>query len=273
MNQPIKQSTMHNRTEPLVSVVTVVYNGDEFIEESILSVVSQTYRNIEYIIIDGGSTDETVEIIRKYSEYISFWSSEKDKGMYDALNKGFSKASGDIFAYINSDDLYKSPHVVERIVTQFTQSNSSLVFGDVELINKSGSSLNIYKSLHLPRLMIKCLSRVPFAQQSAFWTRNAFEEIGGFDSSLKYVADSKFFFLLCFNKNYQYSKVNFIVAKFRLHDEAFSTKKKGEMKSEALNMKKMIGINTGDNFRRVAVEIIMKTYNFKALWTSFFGKK
>jgi len=262
---------VNSRTRPLISIVTVVYNGIEFIEESILSIVSQTYRNIEYIVIDGGSTDGTIDILRKYDDYITYWTSEKDKGMYDALNKGFNKATGDIFAYINSDDLYKSHHTIEKIVNQFIQSNSSLVFGDVELINKDGSSRNVYKSLALPSLLIKWLSRVPFAQQTAFWTRDAFEEIGGFDSSLKYVADSKFFFLLCFNKNYRYSKVDFIVAKFRLHDNAFSTKRKDEMKAEAQDMKKLIGIDERHSLRRLFVEAIMKIYNFKAMWTKVFG--
>jgi len=82
------------KNKPLISIVTVVYNGEEFLEETIKSVVSQTYKNIEYIIIDGGSTDGTVDIIKKYEDKIDYWVSEPDSGIYDAMNKGIDKASG-----------------------------------------------------------------------------------------------------------------------------------------------------------------------------------
>jgi len=257
------------RKEPLISIVTVVYNGSEFIEETITSVLSQTYKKIEYIIIDGGSTDGTIDVIRNYEDAITYWVSEKDNGMYDALNKGFDRATGDIFAYLNSDDLYKSPDIIEKVVDQFHNSDTSLVFGDIELINKDGNSLNVYKSLALPRLLIKWLARLPFAQQSSFWTREAYKKIGGFDASLKYVADSKFFFTLCLDKELVYRKANFIVAKFRLHDDAFSTKRKNAMTLESMNMKRTIGIKGNNNFRRISIEVLMKIYNIQALLTKF----
>ena len=89
---------------PLISIVTVVYNGEKYLEDSIKSVLNQSYKNIEYIIIDGGSTDGTLGIIRKYEKYISYWVSEPDKGQSDALNKGFKKSTGSILAWLNADD-------------------------------------------------------------------------------------------------------------------------------------------------------------------------
>ena len=92
--------------KPLISIITVVYNGEKYLEETILSVINQTYDNVEYIIIDGGSTDGTIDIIKKYNDNIDYWVSEKDRNMYDGINKGLKIASGDIVASLNSDDFY-----------------------------------------------------------------------------------------------------------------------------------------------------------------------
>jgi len=98
-----------------ISIITVVYNNRTYIEDCILSVAGQTYKNVEYIIVDGGSTDGTVDIIRKYDARISMWTSEPDIGIYDAMNKGISKATGDVIGLLNADDVYFNDEVLEKV--------------------------------------------------------------------------------------------------------------------------------------------------------------
>src|SRR6185369_14725253 len=119
--------------KPLVSIITVAYNAYPFIEKTIQSVLSQTYSPIEYIIIDGGSTDYTVDIIKGYSNRIAYWSSEKDNGISEAFNKGLSKATGDIIGIINADDWYEND-TVERVVYDF--GNADILYGDLQLLKK-----------------------------------------------------------------------------------------------------------------------------------------
>mgnify|MGYP001033420933 FL=1 len=106
---------LFKETDTLISVVTVSYNAVLTIEQTILSVINQTYPNVEYIIIDGGSTDGTVDIIKKYADKIAYWVSEPDKGIYDAMNKGGLKATGDFIQFLNAGDWFENEHVIEKI--------------------------------------------------------------------------------------------------------------------------------------------------------------
>jgi glycosyltransferase involved in cell wall biosynthesis len=112
---------------PLVSIITVVYNGEKYLEQTIESVINQTYKNIEYIIIDGGSTDRTLDIIRKYEKHIAYWVSESDKGLYDAMNKGIGIAKGELIGMINSDDWYEL-NTVELMVNAYKNNPDKTIF-------------------------------------------------------------------------------------------------------------------------------------------------
>lgn len=118
-----------------VSIITVVWNNCSFIKDAIESVLSQTYDNIEYIIIDGSSTDGTVDIIKSYREYVDKFISEEDDGLYDAMNKGISLASGDIVGILNSDDFYINENVVSRIVDEFIATSCDSVYSDLVYVN------------------------------------------------------------------------------------------------------------------------------------------
>tara|TARA_B110000908_G_C10241447_1_gene446335 strand:- start:740 stop:1489 length:750 start_codon:yes stop_codon:yes gene_type:complete len=112
---------------PLVSIITVVYNGAKTLEQTIQSVINQTYQNIEYIIIDGGSTDGTLEIIKKYEKHISYWHSKPDKGLYDAMNIGIGMATGELIGMINSDDWYEL-NAAELMVTAYQKHPKKTIF-------------------------------------------------------------------------------------------------------------------------------------------------
>lgn len=131
-----------------VSIITVVFNNCHHVENAIRSVLSQTYKDIEYIVVDGGSTDETMDIIRKYSRQISKVISEKDQGIYDALNKGLSIASGDLIGILHSDDIFFNNSVVDLVVNQFNECELSLVYGKGVYVNRFGKKriMRIYGS-------------------------------------------------------------------------------------------------------------------------------
>lgn len=123
-----------------VSLITVTYNSEKFLASCIGSVLRQTYPDIEYIIVDGGSTDKTRSIIRKHSRAIDKWVSEKDGGMYDAINKGMRLATGDIIGILNSDDIFAAPNTVAKIVQCFKDNDVDSVYGDLVYVNSDDTS-------------------------------------------------------------------------------------------------------------------------------------
>jgi glycosyltransferase involved in cell wall biosynthesis len=126
--------------QPLISIITVVYNGEKYLQQTIDSVVNQTYDNIEYIIVDGASSDRTLEIIKKNTNKITKWVSEPDKGLYDAMNKGYQMASGELVGTINSDDWYEK-NAVQTIVNTYLECPDKKVFhGDKNCIEINGNT-------------------------------------------------------------------------------------------------------------------------------------
>jgi glycosyltransferase involved in cell wall biosynthesis len=126
----IKATGLIEHGQPLVSIITIVFNGEATLERTILSVLNQSYCNLEYIIVDGGSTDRTLEIIQKYKERISYWISEPDQGVSDAFNRGVTLANGSIIGIINSDDWYE-PQAVAKAVNEFHTTDTDIVCGSI----------------------------------------------------------------------------------------------------------------------------------------------
>lgn len=125
--------------KPRITVVTVSYNAREGIERTILSVINQTYTNVEYIIIDGGSSDGTTDVIKKYESRIAFWVAEPDRGIYDAMNKGIKKATGEWLVMMNAGDCFANEKVLEEIFSKEIPGNISFLYSDVYSIKKKGS--------------------------------------------------------------------------------------------------------------------------------------
>jgi glycosyltransferase involved in cell wall biosynthesis len=176
-----------------ISVITSVWNNKETIKDAIESVLNQTYENIEYIVVDGGSSDGTVDIVKSYGDRISKFVSEKDKGIYDGLNKGVSLATGDVIAFLHSDDLYENNTVVEEIAKIF-QADSSLdgVYGDLIYTYKDDTSkvLRYWKSRDFESGLL-AHGWMP-AHPTLFLKRDVYERFGGFDLSFKIAADYDF---------------------------------------------------------------------------------
>ena len=186
-----------------VSIVTVCYNSEVTIEQTIRSVLSQSYKNIEYIIIDGASTDQTLDIIKEYKNDLAYLVSEPDKGIYDAMNKGIKKATGDIIGFINSDDWY-SENAVLSIVEAFLSSKADVVYGNTMIVENGTHKMVLCADLD------NICYRMVFGHQAAFVKTHILRE-NLFDCAYKIVADHAFFLSLYFQKKSFFYKISLII--------------------------------------------------------------
>jgi len=129
-----------------ISLITVVYNAEDTISRCIESVIAQNYPSLEYIVIDGGSSDHTVQIINNYKKYINVFISEPDKGVYDAMNKGINCASGDIVGMLNADDFFAEPGILKLVAAAFAETNADILYGNLDLINPKGKIIRKWSS-------------------------------------------------------------------------------------------------------------------------------
>ena len=185
-SDPLPPTMPDNQPWPKISIVTPSYNQGQFIEETIRSVLLQNYPNLEYIIMDGGSTDESVEIIRKYEAWLKYWVSERDGGQSDAIAKGFSRSSGYIMAWLNSDDLYESNAIT--IAAKHLMSNKcGMVYGDRNIVDEDSNIIT--RVCYMPFFRWQLKFRCGIAQETAFWLKNVYERVGGVDINLHYAMD------------------------------------------------------------------------------------
>lgn len=178
---------------PKISIVTPSYNQAQFLEETILSVLNQEYPNLEYIVIDGGSKDGSVEILQKYADRLTYWVSEPDRGQAHAINKGFARATGDILAWLNSDDRYL-PGALYAVAMQFRQQQTDFLYGGCLFRFEDRPQdcwVRMPHSLHLISSDITVLDFID--QPSSFWSRRVWEQTGPLDESMHYTFDWDFF--------------------------------------------------------------------------------
>lgn len=174
---------------PVFSIITITYNASKWLEKTILSVLSQSYPHIEYIIIDGGSTDGTVEIIKRYASGISFWISEPDKGIYDAMNKGLQKATGDYVWFINAGDSLYTSDTVQQVAT-FIQKRKVLpdiIYGETIIIDEEGRSLGLRRLKAPDKLTWKSFRMGMLVCHQSFITKRTIAPL--YDLKYRYSAD------------------------------------------------------------------------------------
>lgn len=238
---------------PLITVITVVYNGAKYLEETIQSVINQTYPNVEYIIIDGGSTDGTLDIIKKYEDYIDYWVSERDKGIYDAMNKGVMLTGGDLIGILGAGDKYSFDAILE-IVKCFNQNpNIGGVYGNSLVYSDKGKLL--YK--RIAKEMDKIIKGMPVFHPEVFITRNVYKKLGFYDSRYKIAADYDFL-LKAFINRFNFIKTDVIILYYRLG--GVSSTQSIKSKKEVLEIKRNYNLPTLNTYIELVKYIMKKIF-------------
>jgi glycosyltransferase involved in cell wall biosynthesis len=206
---------------PRITLVTPVYNGVRFIEETIRSIVYQGYPNLEYIVVDGGSSDGTVDIIRKYEKHISWWVSRRDKGVYDALNNGFSHSTGDIMGWLNASDLLHTNGLF--VVGSVFASLPAVEWltGRPTRLNPNGMTVDIRTLPSWSRYRFLAGANKYIQQESTFWRRDLWEKAGGeLNASYRDVGD--FDLWVRFFRHARLYSVDALIGGYRFHPDAIS---------------------------------------------------
>ncbi len=207
--------------QPKVSIITPSYNQGRFLEATIQSVLAQDYPNIEYIIVDGASKDNSVEIIRKYQDRLAWWVSEKDRGHADALNKGFARATGEILAWLNSDDTYFPGAVAEAVAYLKAHPDVGMVYADANWIDEEGRFIDKFAAKQTDyRAMLRGSVHIP--QATTFFRADLWRQLGPLDLNLFFAFDYDFWVKVAKVSRVAYTPR--LWANFRMHDLGKSVK-------------------------------------------------
>ena len=201
--------------QPLVSIVTPSFNQARYIEATIQSVLGQDYPRIEYIVVDGGSTDGTLDVIRKYEDRLAHWVSEKDKGQTDAINKGFARATGEILAWINSDDTYEPGAVSAAVNYLMEHPEAGMVYADCNFINEQGRVIGKFGSAQTDHRLLR-QGYVHIPQQTMFFRADLWRQVGPLDPSFYFAMDYDLWTRLAARTELKYLPGQ-VWANFRLH--------------------------------------------------------
>ena len=193
----------------MISIITVAYNNKFGLEETIKSVIGQSYKDFEFIIIDGGSNDGTKELLESYSTKIDYWISEPDKGIYNAMNKGIAKAAGQYLIFMNSGDRFSSPDILEKIAPHF--GNEDIIYGNAyyELEDRKKYEYRIPS-----KITVGSLLKEPICHQSAFFRKELFEKYGLYDEKNKIASDWTFMMDIFIHHNISQKYINEYISIF-----------------------------------------------------------
>ena len=249
------------KDQPLVSIVTPSYNQADFLEATIQSVLKQDYSHIEFGVVDGGSTDASLEIIKQYEDRLTWWISEPDRGQADAINKGMNKVQGDIVAWINSDDLYL-PGAISKAVRAFRKNDTALVFGDAVTIDAMGRPIKHLKFgdwgfSELMRFQMIC-------QPAVFVKKTVWDEVGGLDLSYHYMLDYHLWIRIA--EKHDMKHIANPLAASRYHQEAKNFANAADFSNEIFRVERWMRENpqTAAYYEENKRQIIGGAYNLSA---------
>jgi glycosyltransferase involved in cell wall biosynthesis len=239
---------------PKISIVTPSYNQGEYIEQTILSVIYQGYDNLEYFVLDGGSTDNTVEVIKKYEDKINYWHSKKDNGQSAAINEGFAMSTGDILYWLNSDDVLL-PGTLLKIGRLFKSvTEPTLIFGNClhyHQVNLKVRGSNVVKAQQFYKLSLYDY----LIQPSTFWNRAAWEITGKINDDIYYVMDWEWF-VRAEKAGVKFVGINDYISIFRLHD-VHKTSTKGIGNKRDIEMAEIYGRFNSENIKNAFIKLKM----------------
>lgn len=225
-----------------ISIITPSYNQGQYIEQTIDSVLSQNYPHLDYIIIDGGSTDNSVEIIKKYEKHLSYWVSEKDNGQSHAINKGFSRAKGEVINWLNSDDYYL-PGALKTVSEYFQDKNINVLCGKSQIV-KNGKLVKISSGTDIYLELSKTIGWARTDQPETFYRKSCIDSIGVLNQGLHYVMDKELWIrYLCKYGLRNVKQTDDLLVAFRLHGSSKTT-----------NQQSLFDKETGSLFQKFALE-------------------
>lgn len=229
---------------PKISIVTPSYNQGKYLEQTILSVINQKYPNLEYVIIDGGSKDNSVEIIKKYEKHLSYWVSEKDNGQCDAINKGLKRITGELFNWINSDD-YLEEDALFTIADAYKNHPDKKVFC-FGLNYLKGNNKELFKPRNNPNDKLQCICDPAISQPATFFSVKAIQKMGMLNPQLHYSMDYEWWLkcMFLFGKESIFTGSQ-PIATFRIHEDAKSSKGNDNFENDIATILYSIAVKSG----------------------------